>query len=53
MRYVNLFCEQLNFSVFLVGARGHRIDKFQENTDREELLPGAEAATLFYVVDSI
>ncbi|KHN40691.1 Kelch-like protein 1 [Glycine soja] len=27
----------------LVGARGQRIDKFPENTNGEELLPGAEA----------
>ncbi|CAJ1808732.1 unnamed protein product [Sphenostylis stenocarpa] len=36
----------------VVGTRGQRIDKFQENTNREEFLPGAEAGTLFYTVDS-
>jgi len=46
MSYVNFVFKQLTSSVFVVCARGQRIDKFQENTKREEFLPGAEAGTL-------
>jgi len=45
--HVNFVSKQLTSSVFVVIGRGQRIDKFQENTDREEFLPGAEAGNLF------
>jgi len=51
--HVNFVCKQLTFSVFIVCARGQRIDKFQENPNRQEFLPGAETGTLFCVVDSL
>jgi len=51
--HVNFVCRQLTFSVFIVCARGQRIEKFHENTNREEFLPGAEAGTLFYILSEI